>query len=78
MGINFNHNIAENIYKDRIIRINPNITNEEWDYFKSGFKYININAKEVFVKPNQQFNKLGFIIKGLVRCYYLTKKGEPT
>ena len=64
------------VYYHVILHLNPKVTQEEWDYFQSGFALHIFKAKEFFIEAGKRNQNLGFITRGLIRGYYINEAGE--
>lgn len=64
------------LYKKEILRLHPDCSAEEWKYLSSGLTVHNFKQKEFFIEEGKRNHALGFVIKGLVRAYYISDKGE--
>jgi len=64
------------IYKKEILRLYPGCSTEEWNYLSSGLNEHYYKPKEFFIEEGKKNHSLGFVIKGLVRAYYISDKGE--
>jgi len=64
------------IYKKEIVRLYPSCSREEWAYLSSGLAEQHYKPKEFFIDKGQKNHSLGFVIKGLVRAFYINDKGE--
>lgn len=58
------------------MQLNPKITDQEWDYFQSGFSLRTLKANEFFFEAGKRNHQLGFVTTGLVRGYYINQLGE--
>jgi len=64
------------IYRQAIIQLNPKVTDEELDYFQSGFTIQTLKPREFFIETGKKNHQLGFIINWLIRGYYINDLGE--
>ncbi|MVN22206.1 Crp/Fnr family transcriptional regulator [Mucilaginibacter arboris] len=64
------------IYRQAIMQLNPRVTQEEWDYFQSGFTLQTLKPREYFVEAGKKNHQLGFVTSGLIRSYYINNLGE--
>jgi CRP/FNR family transcriptional regulator len=64
------------IYRRAIMQLNPKVTNEEWEYFESGFTLQTFKARSFFIEASKKNHQPGFITNGLVRQYYINDQGE--
>lgn len=51
------------------------LENDEWLEFSKYIYQTTLNKKELFIKPADEHKKLGFIINGLLRSYFISEKG---
>ena len=63
------------IYKQTIYGLNPKVTEEEWEYFESGFTVEQYKANTFFIEADKKNHRLGFA-NGLVRGYYINDLGQ--
>ena len=47
----------------------------EWFEFSKYVYLTALNKKEFFIKPNDRYKKIGFIINGLLRSFFISEKG---
>lgn len=59
-----------------IMQLNPRVTEEEWNYFESGFAFQTLNPRDFFIKAGKKYHQLGFVTGGLLRGYYINDQGE--
>lgn len=64
------------IYRQAIKQLNSRVTDEEWDYFQSGFTVQNFKPREFFIEAGKKNHQLGFVTSGLMRGYYINNLGE--
>ena len=64
------------IYYQTIMQLNPSITQEEWDYFESGFTIQTFKTREFYIEADKKNHQLGFITDGLIRGYYINNSGQ--
>lgn len=64
------------LYHQAIKLLNPKGTQEEWDYFESGFVIEQYKPRAYFIEADKKHHRLGFVTSGLVRGYYLNDLGE--
>ncbi|SDT48240.1 cAMP-binding domain of CRP or a regulatory subunit of cAMP-dependent protein kinases [Mucilaginibacter mallensis] len=64
------------IYRQAITGLNPNITDEEWDYFQSGLTVQTFKPREFYIEAGKKTHQLGFLISGLIRVYFINHLGE--
>lgn len=64
------------IYYHTIMRLNPQVTQEEWDYFESGLTIQRYKPREFFIEAGKRNHQLGFVTSGLIRGYYINDAGE--
>jgi CRP-like cAMP-binding protein len=64
------------IYKQAIYGLNPKVTEEEWNYFESGFTIEQYKANTFFIEAGRKNHRLGFVTTGLVRGYYINDLGQ--
>jgi len=64
------------IYRQAIMQLNPKVTDEEWDYFQSGFTVQTFKPREFFIAAGKRNHYLGFVTSGLMRGYYVNDTGE--
>lgn len=62
---------------ERSIRsVNPDVTNEEWQFLKAGCEVKCFENKEFFIRVGEYQKAIGYLNFGLLRGYYLDEKGE--
>jgi CRP/FNR family transcriptional regulator len=59
-----------------IRQIHPGVTDAELDAFEPLLKYRNIAKGEYFYRAGDKQPYIGFINKGLIRCFYINDAGE--
>jgi CRP/FNR family transcriptional regulator, anaerobic regulatory protein len=64
------------IYKDSLLKINPQLTEEECNYMQSIAQIQHYKSRELFITIGQIQRDIGFLVTGLVRGYYIDDKGE--
>jgi CRP/FNR family transcriptional regulator len=67
---------AINLYREVIMQLNPEVTEEEWAYFESGFTLHTFRQKAYFIEAGKRNHSLGFVTQGLIRGYYINAEGE--
>lgn len=67
---------AVGLFRASILRLNPKVTDEEWEYFQSGFTIKTFKTREFFIEAGKKNHRLGFVTGGLVRGYYISNSGE--
>lgn len=58
------------------MQLNPKVTQQEWDYFQSGFTLHTFKPRTFFIEVGKTHQQLGFVTKGLIRGYYNNERGE--
>jgi len=58
-----------------IRRLNPKVSEEEWEFFQSGFNLQTYKSNEFFLEAGKRNHHLGFVTRGLVRGYYVNETG---
>lgn len=56
--------------------LQPDITVAEWEYFRRGLTLLMLPRGAVFLAAGQVHHHLGFVVRGLVREYYLDELGQ--
>ena len=52
------------------------IDSEEWSYYASKFELVKINKKEILLSEGSPCNYVYFVVKGLLRIYFIDQHGE--
>ena len=69
-------NSSFEIYQKAILYFCPEMTDSDWNGFKSGLKTTRISAKDYFIQTGELQPYLGFVVKGLLRSFYISPKGQ--
>lgn len=64
------------IYRQAVQELCPDLTDEEWDYFYDTLCLIKFPAKHFFIQAGTIQRHIGFVIKGLLRGFYINDKGQ--
>lgn len=64
------------VYKNAILKVHPECTEEEWAYLESGLSFQYFKSREIYIEAGKKNHQLGFITSGLVRAYYINDKGN--
>lgn len=64
------------IYKEAILSIHPECSEDEWEYLESGLSIQHFKSKEMYMEAGKKNHQLGFLTSGLVRAYYINDKGN--
>lgn len=64
------------LYKDFLLKIYPQLTEEECSYMQSITQLHHYKGRELFIKIGQVQKDIGFLVTGLVRGYYIDDNGE--
>lgn len=59
-----------------IKQLNPDCTDEEWDFLSSSLLTQSIRERGFFIEAGLKNHPLGFVISGLIRVYYINEQGE--
>lgn len=59
-----------------IRHINKDINEEALNFFVKGLTEKNLDKNKVFIDNQKTHNEIGFIVNGLIRGYYIDKKGN--
>ncbi|MEO0895313.1 MAG: Crp/Fnr family transcriptional regulator [Bacteroidota bacterium] len=62
--------------KKALYSINPNLTDEEWNFLKSSCSPASYSKKEFFIQKGEIQTSIGFVHSGLMRGYYIDEKGD--
>lgn len=62
--------------KSVVGHIHEGINQDALDYFVSGLTEKNLCKNEVYIDTSRAHDEIGFIIKGLIRGYYVDKRGR--
>ncbi len=54
----------------------PNILEEELAFISEGLDVSNLKAKDLYLQEGHVQRSIGFLVKGLMRVYYVDKKGN--
>jgi CRP/FNR family transcriptional regulator len=65
-----------NFIKSVIRHINKDINEEALDFFVKGLTEKNLDKNKIFIDNQKKHNEIGFIVKGLIRGYYIDTKGN--
>jgi CRP-like cAMP-binding protein len=63
-------------YKEAVLAIHPELTEEEWQFLRSGCTIRDFNKKDLFIEEGEIQTAIGFVVSGLLRGYYIDQKGE--
>lgn len=64
------------LYNDFLLKVYPQLTDEECSYMQSIAQLQHYKSKELFIKIGEVQKDIGFLVTGLVRGYYIDDKGE--
>lgn len=64
------------IYLDSFKQFCQEITDEELDYVSKGLTVSEFKAKQYYLKAGQVQTAICFVVKGLIRSYYIDDKGN--
>lgn len=54
----------------------PQLHPEAWEYLKSGLKTIHLPVKHFYIQANVVQQTIGFVLKGLLRGFYINEQGN--
>ena len=63
-------------YQKAVQQICPNIETSAWDYLKSGLSVKMLAVKDFFIRSDVVHQEIGFVVKGLLRAFYIDAKGN--
>jgi len=64
------------IYRKVINELNPKVSADEWDYFKTGLTVQKLKSSDFFIESGKKNHLLGFVTTGLIRAFYINDLGE--
>ncbi|WP_183572391.1 Crp/Fnr family transcriptional regulator [Mucilaginibacter sp. X5P1] len=64
------------IYRKVLNELNPKVSADEWDYFKTGLAVKKLKSREFFIESGKRNHLLGFVTSGLIRAFYINHLGE--
>lgn len=64
------------IYQQNLLQLCPDLDIAAWAYLKQGLRVLNLPTKAYFIEEGTIQQTIGFIIKGLLRAYYIDEKGN--
>lgn len=69
-------NTSFEAYRKAVQQLCPHIKTEAWDFLKGGLSVKTFSPKEFFIKPDTVHHEIGFVVKGLLRAFYVDAKGH--
>ncbi len=67
---------AFNTYLASVKKLCPRLTKADVDYLRSGLTVSELEPKHFYIRANTVQNEIGFVFSGLVRAFYIDKKGN--
>jgi CRP/FNR family transcriptional regulator, anaerobic regulatory protein len=67
---------ADHVFHRSLRDMNPDFSQQEWDFFQSGFSYKCLKPKEMFMEAGKENKVLGFVTLGLIRGFYVNERGD--
>lgn len=64
------------IYQQSLLQFCPNLDTAAWDYIKEGLEIVDLPTKAYFIEEGAIQSTIGFIVKGLIRTYYVDDDGN--
>ncbi|MFM9838057.1 MAG: Crp/Fnr family transcriptional regulator [Cyclobacteriaceae bacterium] len=67
---------AINAYLASMKTLCPKVTKVDLNYLRSGLTVSELEPKHFYIRANTVQNEIGFVFSGLVRAFYIDKKGN--
>jgi CRP/FNR family transcriptional regulator, anaerobic regulatory protein len=67
---------AINAYLVSMKKLCPRVTKADLNYLRSGLTVSQLKPKDFYIRASTVQNEIGFVFSGLVRAFYIDKKGN--